>query len=91
MVKRRYGIINDKGVFNVKTDTYMRLSYANYFHTKSRQAQYDAWGKFNTAYEKAFDYTCGLDYNVAIALKGIKAICVWEMSNKENTYKEFEI
>lgn len=91
MVKRRYGIINNKGVFTVKTDTYMKYSYLAYFSNKSEDEKRKVWDKFSNTYNKAFDYSCTLNGNIAIGLKNNKILCVWEMSNRDSTYKEFMI
>lgn len=48
-----------------------------------------AWSKFVNIYNKAFDYSCSLNSNIAIGLKSNKLLCVWKMTNKKDTYKEF--
>ena len=91
MIKRRYGIINKKGIFNVKTDIYMKCSYLAHFDNKSESEKGKAWNKFCNTYTQVYDYTFKLNGNIAIGLKNNKMLCVWEMGNKENTYKEFLI
>ena len=85
MIKRRYGIINKKGIFNVKTDIYMKCSYL------AQSEKEKAWNKFCNTYTQVYNYTFKLNGNIAIGLKNNKMLCVWEMGNKENTYKEFLI
>jgi len=91
MVKRRYGIINKKGIFDVKTDIYMKSSYLAYLDNKSESEKIKAWNKFCNTYDQVYDYTFKLNGNIAIGLRNNKSICVWEMGNKDSTYKEFMI
>ena len=91
MIKRRYGIINKKGIFNVKTDIYMKCSYLAHFDNKSESEKEKAWNKFCNTYTQVYNYTFKLNSNIAIGLKNNKMLCIWEMGNKENTYKEFLI
>lgn len=91
MIKRRYGIINKKGVFIPKSDMYMKNSYLAYLGNKSREKIKAGSIGFCDAYNNAFDYSCSLNGNIAIGLKNNKSICVWEMGNKDSTYREFVI
>ena len=91
MIKRRYGIINKKGIFAVKTDTYMKNSYLVYLSNKSKEKIKTGVISFSNAYDQAWEYTHKLNGNIAIGLKNNKILCVWEMGNKDSTYKEFLI
>ena len=92
MIKRRYGIINKKGILKVKTDNYMKNTFLlSCYDINSREKRNDKINKFIDAYNGAFDYSVDLKGNVAIGLKNNKKLCVWEMGNKETTYKEFII
>lgn len=83
MVKRRYGVISENGKFIASSNT----DIINNCLTKSGKSI----DEFVKAYNEAFDYSCSLNANVVFGLKNNKSICVWEMGNKNSTYKEFVI
>lgn len=83
MIKRRYGIIDKANRFKSSTNT----NIINNCLTKSGKSI----DEFVKAYNKAFDYSCSLNGNIAMCLKDNKIFCIWEMGNKDSTYKEFVI
>lgn len=92
MARRRYGIIDNSGVFKQISLNDIRMIYYNSCITNKVQSKSDGIRiliKFNDAYHKAGDYALCLDGDVVIGLKNNKMLCVWEMTNKKDTYKEF--
>ena len=91
MIKRRYGIINSKDKFKVSSDRNMFMEYLLKCNIKTPNEYYARSIKYGKAYTPMFEYTCKLAGNIVIGLKGNKKLCVWEMGNKDSTYKEFVI
>jgi hypothetical protein len=89
MTKYRYGLIDNKDRFTMSSDIAIR----NYFKIKKNATRLE-FLNFLSIIKDAFDYALDLksDGNVVIGLKkDCKNINVYEMCNKENTFKQFRI